>query len=156
MTWRWLSFEALALSELYQVVRLREEVFVVEQDCVYLDADGRDPEAQHLLGHRQGALVAYLRAFGPAGPGGEASLGRVVVARSARGAGLGSELMRRGMAHTWRAWGACPIHLSAQAHLAEFYGALGYQITGPGYLEDGIPHLPMSCPAPAQLPGSRP
>ncbi|HHO53063.1 MAG TPA: GNAT family N-acetyltransferase [Deltaproteobacteria bacterium] len=151
MTWRWLSFEALELSQLYQVVQLREAVFVVEQECAYLDADGRDRGAHHLLGVRDGALVAYLRAFAP-GADGEACLGRVVVAASARGIGLGSQLMRRGMAHAWQTWGPCPIHLSAQAHLAAFYGALGYEITGEGYLEDGIPHLPMACPAPDRVP----
>ncbi len=90
MTWRWLSFEALELSQLYQVVQLREAVFVVEQECAYLDADGRDRGAHHLLGVRDGALVAYLRAFAP-GADGEACLGRVVVAASARGIGLGRD-----------------------------------------------------------------
>ena len=144
MQWQWSPFEALSLTELYAVMRLRQEVFVVEQTCPYLDADGEDPSCLHLLGWEDGALVAYLRAFPPGGevhP--EAVIGRVIIAMPSRGSGLGRLLMEEG--HRWieQTWGAQPIWLSAQAHLKPFYRSLGYAVCGPGYDEDGIPHVPM-------------
>jgi ElaA protein len=142
VTWRWCSWEQLGRDELYAIVQLREQVFVVEQACAYLDADGRDPLARHLLGLRDGALVAALRAF-PPDAAGEAVIGRVVTAPAVRGTGLGTELMRVGMQRVRETWGPVPIHISAQAHLAGWYGRLGFVVTGAGYDEDGIPHLPM-------------
>lgn len=143
MRWRWLAFPDLDVPTLYAVLRLREQVFVVEQACAYLDADGRDPDAHHLLGDDDHGLVAYLRAF-PPDPRGEAWIGRVVVAARARGRGLGHALMREGLDRVGDAWGPCPVRLSAQAHLEQFYGALGFETTGPAYDEDGIPHVPMT------------
>lgn len=141
--WRWLTWEELGRDELYDIVQLRERVFVVEQACAYLDADGRDPDARHLLGLRDGVLVAVLRAF-PPDAAGEAAIGRVVTAPEVRGTGLGTELMRVGMARVRATWGPVPVHISAQAHLADWYGRLGFVVTGEGYDEDGIPHLPMT------------
>lgn len=145
MRWAWDSFEDLTSRELYAVLRLRQEVFVVEQACAYLDADGRDPSAMHLRGWDGDELTAYLRAFGPDDDG-CVHLGRVIVASSARGRGTGRELMRRGADLAMEHWGPHPVHLSAQAHLERFYGALGYEVVGEAYLEDGIPHLPMRRP----------
>jgi len=144
MQWQWSSFDALSLTDLYAVMRLRQEVFVVEQTCPYLDADGEDPVCHHLLGWQEGALVAYLRAFPPGGevhP--EAVIGRVITAAPIRGQGMGRVLMVEGHRQIVQTWGAQPIWLSAQAHLARFYGSLGYAVCGPGYDEDGIPHVPM-------------
>ncbi len=145
MRWRWLGFHDLDAATLYAVLALRQQVFVVEQACAYQDADGRDADAHHLLVDDADGLVAYLRAF-PPDDRGEAVLGRVVVATRARGRGLGLALMREGMDRARRAWGVCPIHLSAQAHLRAFYESLGFAVVGPGYDEDGIPHLPMRAP----------
>ncbi|MFT5679549.1 MAG: ElaA protein [Myxococcota bacterium] len=144
MNWQWSPFDALSTTDLYTVLRLRQEVFVVEQDCVYLDADGGDLTCHHLLGWQDGVLVAYLRAFPPGGdPHPEVVIGRVLTAESVRGTGQGRVLMEEGHRQAAATWGPQPIWLSAQAHLSRFYGSLGYAVAGPGYDEDGIPHLPM-------------
>ncbi|MEN0063146.1 MAG: GNAT family N-acetyltransferase [Myxococcota bacterium] len=146
MNWSWTDFDGLTARELYTVLQLRQAVFVVEQTCPYLDADGRDEAAWHLRGlATDGTLVAYLRAFGPDADG-YIHLGRVIVAGARRGEGLGYTLMRHGAARALDQWGPHPIHLSAQAHLAAFYGTLGYTVVGEPYLEDDIPHIAMQKP----------
>jgi ElaA protein len=147
-TWRWLPFDALGGRELYDLLALRQAVFVVEQDCPYLDADGRDLRARHLLGARGDELVACLRAFAPGQLRPEAVIGRVVTAPWVRGEGVGTELMEVGLARVWDTWGPCPVFASCQAHLRGWYGRLGFAVTGAGYDEDGIPHLPMTHPGP--------
>lgn len=145
LDWAWLRFDALGEARLYGVMALRQRVFVVEQACVYLDADGRDPDAFHLIGVADAAprvpVAAYLRAFPP--QQGVAVIGRVVTAPEVRGTGLGRPLMAEGIARVHAAWGRCPIRIGAQAHLEGFYASLGFRTCGPGYDEDGIPHLPM-------------
>ena len=148
MRWQWTAFHDLDLDALYALMMLRQQVFVVEQRCAYQDADGLDPQAWHLLGWDEGALVAVLRAFAPGLRKAEAVIGRVVTGPSVRGTGWGRPLMRAGMEATWRQWGPGPIAISAQAHLKGYYGSLGFVVTGPGYLEDDIPHLPMRHPGP--------
>lgn len=146
MRWSWLRWEAVDRDLLYAVLTLRQQVFVVEQDCPYLDADGRDPAAMHLVavgGAGTNDVVAYLRAFGPDPDDGAARIGRVVTAPAVRGTGLGRLLMREGADRVRATWGPVPIRLSAQAHLERFYASLGFAVCGPGYDEDGIPHLPM-------------
>lgn len=151
MNWHWGPFDDLSANEVYAILKLRQVVFVVEQECAYLDADDRDQTALHLRGYDDNELVAYLRALGPEADG-SVHLGRVIVARAARGRGWGRALMQRGADLAMAYWGPHPVHLSAQAHLADFYGSLGYAVVGEGYLEDGIPHLPMQRPAPANKP----
>ena len=141
------GFDDLDARTLYAALQLRSQIFVVEQTCVYLDLDGQDERAMHLLGHDDGRLVAYLRAFGPDGSG-AAAIGRVVVSAHVRGRGLGRHLMREGMDRVQATWGPVPVAISAQAHLRDFYEGLGYRVIGPGYHEDGIPHLPMRCDEP--------
>ncbi len=143
MDWCWCDFRELGLDRLYALLQLRQEVFVVEQDCPYLDADGDDQDAWHLLGYREGQLVAYLRAFAPGRVHDEAVIGRVITAASIRGKGQGRPLMREGMNRVLQQFGPCAIRISAQAHLEPYYRSLGFEVTGPGYDEDGIPHLPM-------------
>ena len=93
-TWLWMKFSELSAEQLYQAIELREQVFIVEQNCVYQDCDGNDPKAWHLLGYKDGVLVAYLRGF-PAGiKYSEASIGRVVTSPKARGTGVGKELVK--------------------------------------------------------------
>lgn len=138
---RWTPFARLGTTELYEVLRLRAEVFVVEQACAYQDLDGLDADAHHLLAQDEHGLVAYLRAFPPSPD--DAVIGRVIVHPRARGAGAGRWLMIEGQRLVHATWGQCGIRLSAQAHLERFYGSLGYRRAGAGYLEDGIPHLPM-------------
>jgi ElaA protein len=148
MRWQWSPFDTLSLTDLYAAMRLRQEVFVVEQDCPYLDADGQDPACLHLLGWDGDALVAYVRVFPPgASAHPEVVIGRVVVHGARRGEGLGRAVMLEAHARIDAAWRRPPMWLSAQAHLEPWYGSLGYAVCGEGYDEDGIPHLPMRRPA---------
>ncbi len=139
--WHDRAFDALTTAELYQIVALRERVFIVEQRCAYLDADGLDPVARHLWAELAGELQAYLRIL-PAGTRfAEVSIGRVIAAPGTRRTGLGQELMRRGIELAGGA--TVPIRISAQAHLETFYGELGFDRASALYDEDGIPHLEM-------------
>ncbi len=140
---RWFGFEELGAITLYEVVALREEVFVVEQRCAYLDADGLDPRAQHLLAHDGAGLAGYLRTFPPGALRAEAVIGRVVVRQDQRGTHLGRRLMNEAWSTLQATHGPVPVFLSAQAHLRGWYESLGYAVSGAGYDEDGIPHLPM-------------
>jgi ElaA protein len=147
LTWQWLPFDALSRDQLYGLLRLRSEVFVVEQNCVFQDMDGLDDQAMHLLGGRASALIAYVRCF-PAGVTfDEASIGRVVTRQSARGGGLGQVLMAEAIRALVAEWGAQPIRIGAQAHLKDFYQRHGFVDVGKPYVEDGIPHLEMVRPA---------
>ena len=149
MTIRWtvLPFEALPLLILYDVLRLRAEVFVVEQNCPYQDIDRRDVDALHLLGYsEQGELAAYARLFDAGKCFEQASIGRVIVAPAFRRFGLGKLLMRQAIAHTHGAFGAQPIMIGAQQYLHRFYSELGFTSIGEPYDEDGIPHQHMLRP----------
>jgi ElaA protein len=143
INWRWAPFEELSGLEVYELLALRQAVFSVEQDCAYLDADGRDIGAWHLQGREAGGrLIACLRLL-PPDEHGEATLGRVVTHSDVRGQGLGRALMLEGIEGTEARYPGRPIHLSAQQRLQRFYESLGFAVVGPGYLEDGIPHVPM-------------
>jgi ElaA protein len=137
--WQVRAFDELSAGELYAIVQLRERVFVVEQECVYLDADGLDPVSRHLYATRGDQLVAYLRIVPAGAKFAEVSIGRVVTAPEARGTGLGRSLMRRGLA----AVGDVPVRIGAQAHLERFYSELGFVRASEPYDEDGIPHVEM-------------
>ncbi len=144
---QWTPFHRLSVVELYALLRLRQEVFVVEQTCVFLDADGEDEHCMHLLAWDGDQLLGYLRVFPPGSRGAaEGVIGRVVVAPIARGKGLARRMMHEAHARVFTSYGDVPIFLSAQSHLAPFYGSLGYLVCGEGYDEDGIPHLPMRRP----------
>ena len=143
VVWRFLSFQQLSTPELYAVLQLRSEIFVVEQNCVFQDMDGSDDQAMHLLGEQAGQLLAYARCFDAGVKFAEASIGRVVTHCSTRGTGMGHALMTTAIAHLAQQWGAQPIRIGAQAHLAPFYRQHGFVEVGEGYLEDGIPHVEM-------------
>jgi ElaA protein len=148
VNWRWCRFEALGVHTLYDALALRCRVFVLEQGP-YLDPDGLDQHAWHLLGRAEsGQLLAYLRLVDPGVKFAEPSIGRVVVAPEARGKSLGRSLMQEGLARCARAWPGRATRISAQAHLERFYRSLGFELVGREYLEDGIPHIEMlrSCP----------
>jgi ElaA protein len=149
--WTCKRFDELSIPELYEIMLLRQRVFVVEQKCPYLDADGADPRALHLWGaERGGPPLAYLRLFAPDPKTGESKLGRVVTAPEIRRTGAGRALMQRGFEELEQRFGKTPIRIGAQAYLERFYASLGFEVAGPGYLEDDIPHLPMLRPkAPA-------
>ncbi|MDO9143359.1 GNAT family N-acetyltransferase [Rhodoferax sp.] len=141
--WRLMSFEDLRVGELYEALRLRSEVFVVEQQCVFQDIDGADREAMHLLGVQGGELTAYARCFEAGAKFPEASIGRVAVRKSARGTGLGHLLMAQAVAAISQVWGPQAIRIGAQTQLQAFYVKHGFKDVGTYYLEDGIPHLEM-------------
>ncbi|MBX3155423.1 MAG: GNAT family N-acetyltransferase [Deltaproteobacteria bacterium] len=140
LTWHRCAFAELTAAELYAIVVLREQVFIVEQTCPYLDADGLDPASEHLWAAREdGALAAYLRIVPAGAKFDEVALGRIITAPWARGTGLGKDLVRRGLA----AVGNVPVRIGAQAHLERFYGEFGFARASDNYDEDGIPHLEM-------------
>jgi ElaA protein len=144
LRWTWSRLGALSPDDLYDALALRQRVFVVEQACAYLDADGLDRGAWHLLGRdAAGALQAVLRVVDPGLKYAEPSIGRVVTAPEVRGTGLGRALMREGIARCLHAWPRQGIRISAQQHLVAFYGTLGFQAVGTPCLEDGIPHVEM-------------
>jgi ElaA protein len=147
--WKFVAFSALTLTELYDVLQLRSEVFVVEQACVFQDMDGYDTHAMHLLGRQRGLLVAYARCLFAGQKYAESSIGRVVTRASHRGGGLGHVLMREAIARVGRTGGtraAQPLRLDAQAHLENFYRQHGFEPNGEPYVEDGIPHIEMLRP----------
>lgn len=141
--WQWYGWADLTPDVLYAVLRLRSAIFVVEQDCVFPEMDGRDPQCEHLCGWNGTELVAYLRLVPPAVRTKEVSLGRVVVARPARGTGLGRAVMREGLARCAQRYPGQPVKVSAQQHLERFYASLGFVTAGAPYDEDGIPHVDM-------------
>lgn len=136
-------FHQLTPAELYAALQLRSQVFVVEQTCIYLDPDGRDAGALHVLGYENGVLAAYTRLFPPGTYRKEASIGRVAVHPDFRGKGLGVAIMKATMDELRARHGNPPIVLSAQSYLQQFYQDLGYKAEGEEYLEDGIPHIQM-------------
>ncbi len=137
------KFSELSLAELYAILQLRSEVFVVEQDCVYQDIDGKDAEALHVLGTKNGNIVAYTRCFAPGYYFPEAAIGRVIVKESERKFGYGHEIMKASATAIFKNYNTSNIKLSAQQYLIKFYESHGYQCIGEGYLEDGIPHIAM-------------
>ncbi len=143
------AFADLAAPELYALLRLRVDVFVVEQQCPYPELDGRDtePGTEHLWFERDGEVLAVLRVLDD-GP--SRAIGRVATAAGARGAGLAARLVEEVLA----TYGAGPLHLGAQAHLESWYERFGFRRSGEGYVEDGIPHVPMRrAPSPDAQPG---
>ncbi|HTW17427.1 MAG TPA: GNAT family N-acetyltransferase [Nocardioides sp.] len=144
---RTLNFDELDARTAYDVWRLRQDVFVVEQECAYPDLDGRDtePGTRHLVGRLDGAVAGYVRVLDADGE--EPRVGRVVLARAARGRGLADPLMRTAL----EVVGARPSVLDAQAPLAGWYAGFGYVADGPEFLEDGIPHLRMVRPGGPQM-----
>lgn len=153
-TWTWGRFADLSADDVYDLLALRSAIFVVEQACVFLDADGADRAAWHLLGRTGddaegdagGRLVAYLRCIDPGVKNAAPSIGRVVVAEDARLAGLGRALMEQGLARTTAAWPDAAVVINAQLRLAPFYRSLGFVAEGAPYDEDGIDHVAMRRP----------
>lgn len=141
--WYLKAFNALSLEELYQVLRLRNEVFIVEQNCPYQDMDNADQKALHLLGFAGQQLAAYTRLFEPGIKFDMASIGRVITASFARGTGTGRSLMQESIKAVEENWGKVPIKIGAQLYLQKFYESLGFAQSSEMYLEDNIPHIEM-------------
>lgn len=151
-SYRWHRWNELSADTLYAFLKLRSDIFVVEQDCVFSEMDGIDPQCEHLTAfNAAGALLAYLRLVPPgvkrphsespaaAGP----AIGRVVVATQARGTGLGRRIMLQALQHCAQRYPQQPVSLSGQQHLEAFYASLGFVTQSPAYLEDGIWHVDM-------------
>lgn len=137
------TFSQLTLQELYEILRLRSEVFVVEQNCPYQDIDSKDEKALHIIGKIEGHIVVYTRCFGPGIYFKEAAIGRVVVSEKYRKCGYGSKIMKVSMEAINEKYTTNLIKLSAQTYLIKFYESLGFRSIGDSYLEDGIPHIAM-------------
>lgn len=137
------SFDQLSTSELYAILKIRQEVFVVEQTCYYLDADGSDENAVHIWGEVEGKMVAYCRIFRPDIKYEEASIGRVLTHPTFRGLNLGFILMKIAIQTIGIRFKTKEIRISAQDYLLKFYNNLGFIDTGKKYLEDLIPHTEM-------------
>ena len=137
------KFDQLSIYELHDLLQLRSEVFVVEQDCVYQDIDGKDFKALHIIGKKEGKIVAYTRCFKPGVYFNEAAIGRVVVDHSQRKFGYGHDIMIASKKAIEQHYDTKSIKLSAQTYLIKFYESHGFLPTGKEYLEDGIPHIAM-------------
>lgn len=137
------TFNELSKKELYYILLLRSEVFVVEQDCVYQDIDGKDEKALHILGIKNDTIVAYTRCFKPGDYFKEASIGRVVVKKSQRKLKYGNDIMSASIEAIEHHYNTAIIKLSAQCYLDKFYINMGFKPIGEEYLEDGIPHIAM-------------
>ncbi len=146
--WQWSAFSELTVFDLYEVLRLRQNVFIVEQNCPYPDADGKDIHGYHLLGWEPQAgeskkLLAYLRVLPPGISYTELSMGRIITAPEVRRTGLGIVLMEEGFRRIASTFGSQPIRISAQAHLKGFYQQFGFRQVSDPYDEDGILHIEM-------------
>ncbi|MBY5034114.1 GNAT family N-acetyltransferase [Streptococcus gallolyticus] len=143
MDWTVKAFSDLSVDELYQVLELRSEVFVLEQECAYQDVDGVDPQCYHLFGKSDGKIVAYLRILPPGLTFSEASIGRVVIKLSHRGQKLAGPMLEAAMQYVIEDMGQETIKISAQTYLEKFYQSQGFVAVSDMYLEDGIPHMDM-------------
>ena len=137
------KFQELTTSELYEILQLRSEVFVVEQDCVYQDIDGKDLKALHVLGVKGGKIIAYTRLFNSGEYFDTPSIGRVVVKESERKYGYGHDLIKASIKAIIDNYNETIITISAQTYLQKFYESHRFKQIGEGYLEDGIPHIRM-------------
>lgn len=143
LEWKIKRFTALSSYELYDLLQLRSEVFVVEQNCVYQDIDGKDPKALHLIGEYDSKIVAYARLFDAGDYFNEASIGRVLIGTQYRDRKWGHDLMREAIAGIEAHFNTKKITISAQLYLQKFYESQGFAATSETYLEDDIPHVQM-------------
>jgi len=143
LQWVFKSFAELTVNELYAIMRLRQEVFIVEQNCPYLDADGKDMKSHHLMGYLGLDLVAYSRLVKPGVSYSEVSIGRVVSSTKHRKRSFGRELMTESIRQIEQLYGPVAIRIGAQQYLQKFYEGFGFVRLGEPYLEDDIPHIIM-------------
>lgn len=144
INWHLKTFDALDAKTLYDLLKLRQDVFVLEQQCLYPDIDGLDPVCLHRYGVKDGAIVAYLRIIPPSHhPKGLPAIGRVVVACNARGHRLARTIMEQALNDCRTRYPSMPVFLSAQTYLIDFYRSLGFEAISAPYLEDGIEHIDM-------------
>jgi len=136
-------FEEFSLRDFYEIIKIREEVFIVEQACVYQECDGKDRKAFHLACMEDGKVMAYLRILEKGVSYDEISIGRVLVRKEWRGRGLGKKLLEKAIEFIENGLKESEIRISAQEHLTNFYGSFGFETVSNMYLEDGIPHVEM-------------
>jgi len=144
--WLLKKFEELTPYQLYAILQLRNEVFVVEQNCVFQDADDKDQNSYHLMGFDNSKLIAYTRLVPPGKMYEQASIGRVVTSPIVRKSGAGKELMKQSIDAVYKLFGVQPIRIGAQLYLKKFYESLGFRQVSEVYLEDGIEHIYMVKP----------
>jgi len=140
------SFNSLTVHELYDALQLRSDVFVVEQNCVFLDPDGKDQQCHHLLFYKENALVAYARLVPPGLAYTEMSIGRIITSATVRGTGAGRELVNSAIQECYSLFGEGPIKIGAQLYAKGFYESFGFVQSGEVYDEDGIDHIHMIKP----------
>ncbi len=145
MNWKLKTFDELTANELYEILKLREDIFIVEQNCVYHDLDSKDKVSHHLFAEDDGQVVAYLRILPRGVKYPEVSIGRVVTKETHRRFGLGVQMLERAQQFIKESLGETEIRISAQAHLQGFYGSVGFKTQSDIYLEDGIDHVEMFC-----------
>jgi len=143
MTWILKPFDELTPKELYKILQLRNEVFIVEQNCPYQDLDNKDLKAFHLMGMRDHQLIAYSRLLAPGISYSESSIGRVVSSPAARKSGMGKRLMAESILQIRNLFQTDTIRIGAQLYLKKFYESFGFIQEGDPYLEDQIPHIIM-------------
>ncbi|RMH37242.1 MAG: GNAT family N-acetyltransferase [Gammaproteobacteria bacterium] len=142
--WQFFTFAELDAATVYGFLKLRQDVFVLEQKCLYPDIDGLDLSCWHLVGKKEGAVIGYLRIIPPEHhPKAVPAIGRVVVAPAHRGQGLATQMMRHAIRHCAQHYPGQDLFLSAQTYLVTFYQSLGFVSVGAPYLEDGIEHIDM-------------
>ena len=153
LTWQCLRFDQLSTTVLHTILKLRCDVFVVEQKCAWPEVDGRDPAALHVCGWTaQGELAAYLRIIAPNTIYPEPSVGRVVSAPAWRRAGAGKQLLTEGLKQLRLHYPDHPVRIGAQSYLTRFYQSFGFEVASEEYIEDDILHVQMLLPAPAPCP----
>ena len=143
IAWATSTFHQLSPHVLYQILQLRQNIFIIEQDCIYPDLDDLDQDAMHMTGRSGDTLQAYQRCLAPGASYRESSIGRIIVAPSARGSQLGRALVQRGIDHNRNQWPDHGIQIGAQAQLTKFYSSLGFVSLEDEYMEDGILHVHM-------------
>ena len=144
ITWQCLAFSELTAAQLYAILQVRSEVFVVEQNCVYLDMDGADPQCMHLIAWTDDKqIAAYLRLVPPGLKFTEASIGRVITSQIARGQGIGKQLIAKGLAQIQTSYPDQAVRIGAQQYLEKFYQSFGFNTCSEMYLEDDIAHVEM-------------
>lgn len=146
INWILKKFVELTPHELYAIIQLRNEVFVVQQNCVYQDADNKDQASYHLMGWKDDKLITYSRIIPPGMAYAEPSIGRVVTSPSVRGNGIGKMLMEESIDQVYKLFDTVSIKIGAQVYLLQFYSSLGFKQTSDIYLEDGIEHIEMILP----------
>ena len=143
MEWKIKKFNQLNTLELYDILKAREEIFIIEQECLYYDIDSKDLDAIHIFAMEEGQVACYLRILGRGTRYDEVSIGRVITRPAYRRKGYGEQMMKRAIQYVEEVMGESEIRISAQTYLEKFYGNVGFEVVSDVYLEDGMDHFEM-------------